>query len=401
METGASPAAKSSSPTERKPDESGLRPVLRLKPGAHRRVAAGHPWIYANEIVASADTRGATPGSFVTLEDADGRSLGAAAFDPSGLVVGRVLDADPNAAIDAGWIAGRLRRAAAIRDALFDGPYYRLIHAEADGLPGVIVDRYGDVFAVQLNASWAEMRGAAFDAALADVFPGARIVRRGNDAEGAADVVPLRENGAQFFADVGGGQKTGWFYDQRDNRAAAAALAPGRRVLDVYCYAGGFGVLTATAGAASVTLVDRSKSALDLAMRAASANGVADRVETCKSDGFAALERLAKDGARFGLVICDPPAFAKARKDVQAAEKAYRKLARLAAGVVEAEGWLVLGSCSQPIDEPNFRKACARGIAEAKRPARLIRSAGAAADHPRHPFLDESGYLKTLTYALD
>lgn len=401
MDHGGSPDAKSSNPTGPTPDAPAPRPTLKLKPGAERRVAGGHPWVYANEIEAGADTRALPAGALVGLRDAQDRDLGTAAFDPGALVVGRLLDRDAAALIDADWIAARLRRAAAIRDALYAEPYYRLIHAEADGLPGVIVDRYGDVFACQLNASWASMRPDAMRAALALAFPGARVVLKDDDAASGGDVVPLRENGAAFFADLAGGQKTGWFFDQRENRAAAAALAADRRVLDVYCYAGGFGVLAAAAGAAEVTLIDRSRGALDLAKRAAAENGVADRVSTRKADGFAALERLASDGAVFDLVICDPPAFAKARKDRQAAEKAYRKLARLAAAVTADGGWLVLGSCSQPIDMPTFAKACSRGLADKRRSARLLRAAGAGPDHPRHPFLDESEYLKTLTYALD
>jgi 23S rRNA (cytosine1962-C5)-methyltransferase len=209
------------------------------------------------------------------------------------------------------------------------------------------------------------------------------------------------ENGARFLADATGGQKTGWFYDQRDNRRAVAAVSNGARVLDLYTYAGGFGTLAALGGAVQVTMVDRSEGALDLARRAAAANGVADRCRFEKAEAFAHLEALAAAGERYGVVIADPPAFAKSRKDVPVALKGYRKVARLSAELVAPGGVLLAASCSHNVTPENFLEETARGLADAGRTGRIVRAAGAAGDHPLHPHLPESAYLKALLIALD
>lgn len=392
------------------------RPLIRLKPGAERRLRGGHPWVYANEIAADAQSRALPPGALARIEDAQGRSLGLAGFNPHALIAGRMLSPDPDAALDAGFFQTRLDRAARLRAAFYPDPFFRLIHAEADGLPGVVVDRFGDAINLQINAAWANRAQDALVAAVeAACAPAAIVLRNDSDARGqeGLDVsvevvrgavdgpVTLMENGARFSCDLRAGQKTGWFYDQRENRAHFATLATGRDTLDMYSYAGGFGVLAALRGARAVTLVDRSTHALARAAEAAEANGVADRVTGERSEAFRFLEQAAEAGRLWGAVVCDPPAFAKTRKDAPGAQKAYRKLARLAARVVAPEGWLLLASCSHHVDEESFIRACGRGLAESGRRARLVRVAGAGPDHPRHPFLAESAYLKALTYAFD
>jgi 23S rRNA (cytosine1962-C5)-methyltransferase len=270
---------------------------------------------------------------------------------------------------------------------------------------------------VQLNAALAEAMREDLLAALDEVLSPRRVVLR-NDSpsralEGLALVVEearggagdgpveLRENGARFLADLGEGQKTGWFFDQRENRARVAALADGARVLDAYCYAGGFGVLAACRGASEVVLLDRSERALALAMSAAGLNGVEARCRALRGEAFAELERLAAAGERFDVVVADPPAFVKSRKDIGPGARGYRKLARLSAALVAPGGFLFAASCSHHVGPELFAEQVARGLDDAGRGGRILASTGAGADHPVHPHLPESAYLKGQLLQLD
>lgn len=391
-------------------------PVVRLQPQRHKRVRLGHPWAFSNEIQMDNAAKALARGGLVRLEVSHGEPLGIAMFNPHTLIAARMLDRDPAAKIDEAWIAKRIARARDLRERLYPGGHYRLIHAEADGLPGLIVDRYGDALVVQRNAAGIEALGEPLFAALArELTPKTIVLRDDSHArtlEGLTQKseirgvpldgpIPVNENGASFFADPREGQKTGWFFDQRDNRAHLASLCKDLRVLDVYCYAGGFGVLAAKAGAVSVKLVDRSQGALDLAARAAGANDVAGKCAFERADAFDFLEANARAGTVWDVVSADPPAFAKSRKDVPAALKGYRKLAREAAQVVAPKGVLFVASCSHNVEPGPFAEEVARGVSEAGRSARILRVAGAASDHPLHPHLPESAYLKALTLALD
>jgi 23S rRNA (cytosine1962-C5)-methyltransferase len=277
-----------------------------------------------------------------------------------------------------------------------------------------VIDRYGDVVSVQVNTAGMELLTPALLEAIERVLAPATIVLRNDSAarqlEGLPQAtrivkgeiggpIPLTENGRRFFADLAEGQKTGWFYDQRDNRAAVAALASGRRVLDLYTYAGGFAVLAACAGAAEVVAVDRSERALALAEQAAQANGVACRF--VRAEAFAELERLAGAGERYDVVVADPPAFVKSKKDLNQGARGYRKLARLSAALVAPGGTLFLASCSHHVDVPLFAEQVRRGLSDIGRAGRILRTAGAAADHPVHPQLPESAYLKGQLLQLD
>ncbi len=355
-----------------------------------------------------------SPGGVVTVIDAGGERLGVGTFNPHSLIGLRLLSRDAEIAIDQAFVTAQLTRALALRDLLYARPFYRLIHAEADGLPGLIVDRYGDVVALQVNTAGMEaLLPLILDALEAVVAPAAILLKNDSPvrrlegldlydrmAKGEIEgPVALEENGARFFADLAGGQKTGWFYDQRDNRAAVAAVAAGRSVIDFYSYAGGFAVQAALAGATRVVAVDRSEGALILASRSAEANGVA--VEPVRAEAFAEMERLAATGQRFGVVVADPPAFVKSKKDLAAGAKGYRKMTRLAAGLVEPGGFLLVASCSHHISPDAFAEEVRHGLSTAGRGGRILRSAGAAADHPVHPFLPESAYLKAMLLQLD
>ena len=391
------------------------RPLIRLNPGADRRVKAGHPWAFSNEIAMTAAARAIPPGSVVRLEGDDGVKHGAWHFNPHSLIAARWLDDDPMAGCDAAWFRKRLGECLALRERLFDAPFYRLVHAEADGMPGLVVDRYGDALAVQANTAGMDRALPDIIAALQDLVAPRVVVAR-NDAavrklegleegvallQGADGMAVVEEGGLSFPVDLLGGQKTGWFFDQRPNRAVVARMAKGRTVLDAFCHLGGFGLAAAQAGAAQVTLLDRSEHALDLAMQAAARAGFGERVTSLKAEALDQLERMVASGRQFEVVIADPPAFAKTRKDIPAALKGYAKLARLAAGVTAPGGVLFIASCSHHVGPSDFADAVAWGMHRARRRARILASVGAGPDHPVHPALPESAYLKGQLLALD
>jgi 23S rRNA (cytosine1962-C5)-methyltransferase len=397
-------------------DDPATRSAIALLPARHKRAEMGHPWIYANEVRMDDAARGLAPGTLVTLRRADGSALGVGMFNPHCLLTARLLDRDAGGPIDRRFLSRRLGRALRLRERLFDEPYYRLVHAEADGLPGLVVDRFGAVLAMQSNAAgMARLEPLVLDALAALLKPQAIVLRNDSPAraqEGLAsetrvavgpidERILVHENGAVFPVDPLAGQKTGWFFDQRDNRRFVAGLASGARVLDLYCFTGGFGVQAARAGAAAVLGIDRSESALALAAEAAALNEVEGICTWRRAEVFGEAARLAAAGARFEIVVADPPAFAKSRKEVPAALRGYRKLARLAASLTSREGILFLASCSYNVGAGDFAEAVQRGLADADRSGRILRNAGAGPDHPVHPSLPESVYLKTTTLALD
>lgn len=391
-------------------------PRLRLKPREGRRARAGAPWIFSNEVAMDAEAKALAPGALVTVAGDDGHVLGTGYFNPKSLIAVRLLEPAANAPIDRQFFAEAIARALTRREALYDAPFYRLIHAEGDGLPGLSVDRLGDILVVQITTAGMEAKTDYIIGALEAVCAPAHIVLR-NDTparalEGLESYVraakgempasaPIIENGVHYFADVSGGQKTGWYYDQREHRAFMAALAKGRAVLDVYSYTGGFALAAARGGANDVIAVDSSAPALALAEEAAHANGVAASCQFVKADAFEELERLAAANERFDVVVADPPPFVKAKKDLEPGAKAYRKLARMAANVTAPGGYLFLASCSHNMPAERFASECAIGLQRAGRRGSLIRQGGAGPDHPVHPMLPESAYLKVCVYALD
>ena len=398
--------------------ENSDRPIVRLKPKAEARaIRHGFPWVYSDELVTDRRTQGLAPGALAVLEDSERRPLGLVTVNTASKIIARMLDRDPEAVVDEAWFAAKLRRALDLRARLYDAPFYRLVHAEADGLPGVVIDRFGDVAVVQPNAVWAEAHLPALVAALVAVTGVATVIKNGQgrsrSLEGLAEEmavvhgpaplgpVPVPMNGAVYMADLIGGQKTGLFFDQRPNHAFAAQFGQGARVLDVFSHVGGFALAALAGGAASALAVDASAPALDLAAAGAEASGFADRFATRQGDAFAVLEALGSEGAQFEMVICDPPAFAPAKPALEAGLRAYERLARLAAPLVAPGGYLVLCSCSHAADLQAFRNASARGIGRGGRRAQLLHSGTAGPDHPVLLQLAESAYLKALTFRLD
>jgi 23S rRNA (cytosine1962-C5)-methyltransferase len=391
-------------------------PTIRLNPKANARaIRHGSPWVFDNELVVDRRTKNLTPGAIARLEDAERNFLALVGVNPNSRIFARVLDRDPDMAIDEAWFAPRVKHALQHREMLYSEPFYRLIHAEADGLPGVIVDRFGDTLVIQPNAAWADTLLASLVSALKSVTGATTIVMNGSGRartlegldeklevlEGTVDgVIPVSMNGATYMADLMGGQKTGLFFDQRANHAFAQSLVKGKRVLDVFSHVGGFGLAALAAGANSVVCVDSSAPALELAEQGAAAMGVSDKFSTRKGDAFDTMAALLAEGETFDVVICDPPAFAPSKPALEKGLRAYERVAKMAAALVEDGGYLGLCSCSHAADLEKFRNSCNRGIGRATRSAQLIHTGFAGADHPLMPQLAESGYLKGLFYRM-
>lgn len=394
-------------------DSTATRPTVKLRPGKGRRLGLGAPWVFADEIAMDRRARTLPAGALVRLATGEGAPW-LAAFNPASRIAARLLDTDADAVIDADWFAARFRRALALRERLYDAPFYRLAHAEGDGLPAVVVDRYGEAAVVQPNAAWADRLLDPLVDGLAEATGCTTVVvnatSRMRALEGLEErlevvrgrldgPVEVPMNGAIYLADLATGQKTGLYYDQRENHAFLRRIAGGACVLDVFAHVGGFGLAALAGGAESVVAVDSSAPALALAAEGARRMGVAARYEARQADAFGALAGL--QGERFDLVVCDPPAFAPAKQAVEAGLRAYRKLARLAAPLVVPGGVLALCSCSHAVGTDAFHAANVAGLRAAGRAGALIRSGRAGPDHPVHAGLPETGYLKALFYRLD
>ncbi|UZD92241.1 RSP_2647 family RNA methyltransferase [Cognatishimia activa] len=392
-------------------------PIVRLKPKANARaIRHGFPWVYENELVTDRRTKKLDAGNLAVLEDAERRPMGLVAVNSNSKIICRMLDRNPEAVINQAWFEARFAKALAMRERLYEAPFYRLVHAEADGLPGVVIDRFGDTCVVQPNAAWADALIEPLTAALAAITGVRNILKNasgrartleGLDEENAvllgsapSEPLPVIMNGATYMADLTGGQKTGLFFDQRANHGFAARLSNGARVLDVFSHVGGFSLAALAGGASSAMAVDGSAAALSLAEQGAVAAGVADRFSTRKGDAFAVLEALAEEGQKYDVVICDPPAFAPNKPALEKGLRAYERVARMAAPLVEEGGYLGLCSCSHAAELSLFRNASARGIGRAGRRGQLIHTGFAGPDHPLMPQLAESGYLKALFFRL-
>lgn len=406
------------SPLPSIPPPSDRRLALRVTPEAQRALRQGHPWLFDRAIVSQNVT--GQPGDLAVVFDERRRFLAIGLYDPASPIRVRILQHGSPAVIDAAFFAGRLA-AAATRRADFASSHttgYRLVHGEGDGLPGLVVDRYQRVLVVKLySAAWLpHLRDVL--AGLAELAPADAVVLRLSRAmqrepdglyglhDGvtlagtlAVNPVTFRENGLLFEADVLHGQKTGFFLDQRENRARVEGLAAGRETLNVFAYTGGFSLYAARGGAPAVVSLDSSAPALAAARRNVELNRdlpavAAARHELLVEDAFAALARLAEDERRFDLVVVDPPAFAKQQSEIPAALSAYQRLAGLALGVLRPGGTLVMASCSSRVSAGDFFTAVRRGAARAGRTLHEFDHTGHPVDHPIG--LPEGAYLKCL-----
>lgn len=393
---------------------SEARHSIDLLSGHAKRLGRGYPWVFSNEIRMDAAAKAIPAGSLVRLRDPAGAPQACATFNPHSLITARVFSPDAEAVIDRRFIGDRLRAAAALRERLYGSRYCRLAHAEADGLPGLVIDRYADVIVCQVNTAGMERLLPELIAALDEHFAPRAVVLRADGrvrafeglasyvriAAGALDgTVEIEEGGARFPVDPIGGQKTGWFFDQRDNRAFIAGLAEGRRVLDLFSYSGGFGIRALAAGAREAVFVDASEAGLALAAKAATLNGLSGKCRFQRADVFDDLAR--RGGESFDLVVADPPAFVASRKGLKPGLRGYRKLTRLAAARVAPGGVFFIASCSHHVTPADFSEAVLRGLKDAGRRGRVLRASGATGDHPQHLALPETAYLKCLTMQLD
>lgn len=378
---------------------------LRIKKSHEIRLVHGHPWIFSNEIENFAELKTLEKGSLVEVEIRKGESLGIAYFNSQSLISGRILTNKITDKIDAEFFEKKILAAKALRDKFFDKPFYRLVHSEADFLPGLIIDRFDNVLSCQISTAGMEKLSPFLITALEKIFPTAAIIFR-NDIESRryegleletkivkgeiADKIEIEENGVKYLIDVRLGQKTGWFFDQRKNREFIASISKDLDVLDTFCYMGGFGFNALKGGAKSVTFVDSSPVNLPLPKNA----------EFIHEKVFALFEKAEFQKRRFDIVLLDPPAFIKGKKDFHSGLKGYEKLIKLAAGLVKENGILMLSSCSHHATVQDLINAANDGFRKVGRKAKLIRTFGADVDHPIHPALKESEYLKSITFTL-
>jgi 23S rRNA (cytosine1962-C5)-methyltransferase len=382
-------------------------PALRLKRNEDRRLQAGHLWVFSNEV----DTR-QTPlpkfkaGELARVLAHNDRALGLAYVNPQSLISARLLGTWHMP--DASWFAARIRTALALRQRLYADPYYRVVHGEADGLPGLVVDRYGTQCVVQIGTAGMELLKPAIQEAVLEVLGCDALLFKNDGAARSLEGLPsyvetakgrfdrpglVIEDGLEFGAPLADGQKTGWFFDQAANRRALSKyVRPGARVLDVFSYLGAWGVRAAKSGAAEVLCVDSSELALEAAARNAARNGLT--LSTRKGDAFDVLEQLAAEPGRFDVVILDPPAFAKRRKDLPKALAAYKRLNQLAMQLLAGDGILVSCSCSYHVSAEDLNDAIAKAARATDKHLQILELGGQAPDHPVHPAIPETRYLK-------
>ena len=382
-------------------------PRLILRKNQDRRVRGGHPWIFSNEI---AEVEGEVEnGDLVDVTDFRGAFLGRAYYNAHSLIAARLLTRgrDP---IDAAFFARRFERALRLRESVLPGAAaVRLVYGESDQVPGLVVDRYGDVLVAQVLTLGIERRAEMVREALERVFRPRGCVRAADAPVRSLEGLPLERGtwwgevpqrleveveGFKVEVDLEHGQKTGLFLDQRLNRHQAEARASGRRVLDAFCYQGQWALHAARGGAREVVALDSSKGALAAAARNFERNGVADRVRLVEGDAFDVLRDLERAGERFGLVVLDPPALIKSRKSLEAGERAYRDLNRVAMRLLDEEGTLITCSCSHHLDDGLFQQLLIEAARAAHRPFRIAEWSGAAPDHPRLLAVPETHYLK-------
>ena len=386
-------------------------PALILKRNEQRRLDAGHLWVYSNEV----DTRktpltGFEPGSLAAIQSSVGKTLGIGYVNPHSLICARLLTRRPRSVIDAAFYERRLRSALQLRESLFEQANYRLVYGESDGLPGLVIDRYGDVLVVQFTTAGMEAVRDLLLEVLNRVLAPSGIVLR-NDTpvralEGLSqepeiigdvpETVTLEEGGVQFEVPLAAGQKTGWFYDQRSNRLAMHKYVQNKRVLDVFSYIGAWGLQAAAAGASEVCCVDSSAVAQSFLEKNAAANGLVDKVRHETGDAFDVLKSMQEDKQRFDVVIVDPPAFIKRRKDIKTGEQGYARLNRLAMQVLAPDGILISCSCSMHLTAERLQSILYQSARKQGRQMQLLERGFQAMDHPVHPAIAETAYLKAF-----
>ena len=391
--------------------KSGVHPTIRLKKGQERRVMYGHLWIYSNEIDSKKyPLTGYIPGQAINVETSEGRWIGTGYINPHSLIAIRLVSRDRESPFSANLIEKRLGTAAVHRDRMFDKPFYRLVYGESDFLPGLVVDRFGDIFVVQINTTGMEAKKDAIVQSLQSLFAAKAIVlkcdlslRKLENLDLYSETigklpneVVVEEHGAKFSVDLKDGQKTGWFYDQRDNRAALLPIVKNKTVIDVCSYVGAWGIGAAVAGAKQVICVDASAAALEQVAVNAKLNDVEDKVISAHGDAFEILKSLRGDKHHSDIVILDPPAFVKRKKDLRNGSEAYTRLMRRGLQLVNDDGILVTCSCSFHMPRDLLMQRLSQAGKDVERSLQVFREGKQGRDHPIHPAMPETEYLKVL-----
>lgn len=391
-------------------------PTLKLKSQADRRLRKGHLWIYSNEVdVAQTPLKPFAPGDQVEVVSASGKSLGLATVNPGNLICARLVSRDSRYPLDKSLLVHRIKQALSLREAFFAQPFYRLVYGDSDLLPGLVVDRFGEVLVVQIASAGMERVREDIVAALVQVLKPAGVLLANEHSARELEQLPLytevaygevpddvelMENHTRFLAPVRSGQKTGWFYDHRLNRARLQQFANGKRVLDVFSYIGGWGLAAAQAGAREVVCVDASESALEGVNKNAALNGFAERVSSQHGKAIAVMKAMIDQGQQFDIVVLDPPAFIKKRKDHKSGLAAYRHINELGMRLLGRDGLLVSGSCSMHLATDEL-ETCIQGAARhLDRQAQLVARGSQGPDHPVHSAIPETEYLKALFYRI-
>ncbi len=386
--------------------------VLKLKSQADRRLRAGHVWIYSNEVdVQATPLKNFDPGQQVLVENSAGKAMGLAYINPHSLICGRVFGRDTRYPLDKSLLVHRLNIALSLREAMTDKPYYRLVYGDSDFLPGLVVDRFADIVVVQIATAGMEAVKQDITDALVQVLKPKGILLKNDSRIRASENLPeyvevvygevpeqvaMEENGVKFSVPVFSGQKTGWFYDHRASRLRLADYVRGKRVLDVFSYIGGWGVQAAVFGAASVSCIDASESALNGVDVNAELNHVSDKVGTIQGSAFEAMKMLINEGERYDVVIVDPPAFIPKRKDIKSGEQAYRRINELAIRLLSKGGVLVSASCSMHLGRDKLNDILRASARHLDRDLQILEQGGQCFDHPVHPAIPETEYLKAV-----
>jgi 23S rRNA (cytosine1962-C5)-methyltransferase len=387
-------------------------PVIKLKKDEDRRIRAGHLWIFSNEIdVASTPISTMPPGTMVAVNTHNGKFLAYGYLNPASLISIRILGRDQDYYPNESLLVHRIKIALSLRQRLFPLPYYRLIFGESDFLPGLVVDRYGDYLVVQITTAGMESLKDSVIAALEKVLhPKAILLRNDSSAremEGLAsyiesvvgempEEIELEDMGVKYRVSVLQGQKTGWFYDQRMNRKFLGDVVKNARVLDVFSYVGAWGIKAAVEGASAVVCVDASANALSYVQQNAQLNKVENKVSSLQGDAFDVMKGLRVDKEKFDVVIVDPPAFIKRKKDLRNGLEAYSRLNQLAIQLLEKDGILVSGSCSHHLSRHELQKLMLQSARHNDRNMQLIYQGYQGPDHPIHPAIPETEYLKAI-----
>jgi 23S rRNA (cytosine1962-C5)-methyltransferase len=390
--------------------------VLIIKDKHDKRLRGGHMWIYSNEVdTKSTPLSGFSKGELVVVHSHGGKVIGTAFVNPDNLICGRLFSRKALPGITKSFLKKRIKQALDLRQQLYPEDCYRLVYGDSDGLPGLIVDRFYGILVVQINsAGWENHKDLLVEALQAATQVDGILLK--NDGkmrkmEGLEEYVevaygdvpewvPLTENGVKFEAPVFDGQKTGWFYDHRPNRAQVAKLAEGKRVLDVFSYIGGWGIQAAAAGAEEVICIDASEQALNAVERNARLNGL-ENVSTFQGDAFKAMHELNNEGHKFDIVIMDPPAFIAKRKDMKSGERAYEKYNQLAMRLLKPDGWLVSASCSMHLEQEKLVDILRSTSRKLDRQLQVIEFGNQGGDHPVHPAIPETKYIKSVLCKLN